>query len=67
MEDSLGSFQLTRGEVMAWYYCLEHQLVEPELGCPNSERMVPYQTEAEADAALKTAHDRNEAFDGDDD
>ena len=52
---------------MAWYYCLEHQLVEPELGCPNSERMGPYESEAAADAALKTAHDRNEAFDGDDD
>jgi len=52
---------------MAWYFCLVHQRVEPEDGCANAERMGPYATEAEADAAMATARDRNAAFDADDD
>lgn len=52
---------------MAWYFCLVHQKVEPEDGCANAERMGPYATQADADAAMATARDRNAAFDGDDD
>jgi hypothetical protein len=52
---------------MSWYYCLVHKAVEPEAGCANAERMGPYDTEAEAGAALEKAHDRNEAFDADED
>jgi len=52
---------------MSWYYCLVHRAVEPEGGCANAERMGPYATEAEAGAALEKAHDRNEAFDADED
>lgn len=53
---------------MSWYFCLVHQRVEPELACPNDERMGPYATEAEAADALHRARERNEAFDaGDDD
>ncbi len=52
---------------MSWYYCLVDKAVEPEAGCANAERMGPYATEAEAAAALTTAHDRNEAFDADED
>ena len=52
---------------MSWYYCLVHQQVAPELGCPNAERMGPYATEAEAETALERAHERNEAFDADED
>ncbi|MDP1876703.1 MAG: hypothetical protein Q8M17_03985 [Actinomycetota bacterium] len=52
---------------MSWYYCLVHQRVEPELGCPNAERMGPYDTEAEAEQALERAKERNEAFDADED
>jgi len=53
---------------MSWYYCLVHQSVEPERGCPNAERMGPYATEGEAAEALHTAHQRNEAYDaGDED
>lgn len=48
---------------MAWYFCLVHQRVEPEDGCPNVERMGPYATEAEANAALATARERNASFD----
>lgn len=52
---------------MSWYYCLEHQGVEPEDGCPNSERMGPYATEGEAQHAMERAAERNAAFDADDD
>jgi hypothetical protein len=40
---------------------------EPEEGCPNSERMGPYATHGEADAALEHAAERNAAFDTDED
>ena len=52
---------------MSWYYCLVHQRVEPEQGCPNSERLGPFDTEADAAAALTTAKERNDAFDADED
>ena len=50
---------------MNWYFCLVHQRVEPELGCPNAERLGPYATEAEAGQALETAKERNDVFDED--
>lgn len=40
---------------------------EPEDGCPNSERMGPYATQAEATAAIELAAERNAAFDADED
>lgn len=52
---------------MSWYYCLQHQRVEPEDGCANAERMGPYATEADAQHALDLAHERNAAFDADED
>jgi hypothetical protein len=52
---------------MSWYYCLVHQRVEPELACPNDERMGPYATEAEAQTALARAQERSAAFDAEDD
>ena len=55
------------GHPMSWYYCLEHQRVEPEEGCPNAERMGPYPTEEAAHHALERAAERNAAFDEDDD
>jgi len=72
---SVGSCQRERAQrdeqakeiPMSWYYCLVHKAVEPEAGCANAERMGPYDTEAEAGAALEKAHDRNEAFDADED
>jgi len=48
-----------------WYFCLIHQRVEPELGCANSERLGPFATRAEAEHALETAAERNEAWDND--
>lgn len=52
---------------MSWYYCLVHQKVEPEDGCPNVERLGPYGTEAEAARAIEIAKARNDAFDADED
>ena len=52
---------------MSCYYCLVHQKVEPEAGCANAERLGPFDTEAEAAGALELAHERNAAFDSDDD
>jgi len=48
---------------MSWYYCLVHQKVEPEEGCPNAERLGPFATEEQAAGALDLARERNEAFD----
>lgn len=49
-----------------WWYCLVHQRVETE-GCPNSERLGPFDTEAEAANALEIARERNEQWDRDED
>ena len=56
-----------KGLAMSWYYCLEHQRVEPDDGCPNAERMGPYETKEAAEHALELAAERNAAFDEDDD
>lgn len=51
---------------MTWYYCLEHHRVEPLDGCPNSERLGPYETKDEAEHALELAAERSAAFDAED-
>lgn len=51
---------------MSWYYCLTHNQVEPEAGCPNAERMGPYASEADASHALERARERTEAWDAQD-
>lgn len=48
-----------------WYYCLHHQTVEQGQSCANSERMGPYPSREEAQAALTTAAGRTEAWDSD--
>jgi len=55
------------GSGMSWYYCLVHQRVEPDDGCPNVERLGPYETEAEAANALEIAKARNDAYEAEDD
>ncbi|GAA2577376.1 hypothetical protein SMC26_40480 [Actinomadura fulvescens] len=56
-----------------WWFCLKHMKVEHGAGCPNKDRMGPYQSKSEAANALATARERNEAwrkqdatFEGDD-
>jgi hypothetical protein len=50
-----------------WWYNLRTQKVEQGPGDPNSERMGPYATRAEAESALERAHARTEAWDAEDD
>lgn len=52
-----------------WFYCLKHNRVEHGPGCPDRDRMGPYDTEAEAASALTRAAERNrdwQAQNGDD-
>jgi hypothetical protein len=46
----------------AWYFCLKHMRVEHGAGCPDRDRMGPYQTENEAANALQHAKERNEQW-----
>ena len=48
-----------------WYFCLIHQRVEPEAACAHRDRLGPYPTREEAERALQTAAERNEAWDED--
>ena len=50
-----------------WWYNLRTQQVEQGQGDPNSERMGPYLTRAEAETALERAQARTEAWDAEDD
>ncbi|RBQ20172.1 hypothetical protein DP939_10155 [Spongiactinospora rosea] len=45
-----------------WWFCLTHLRVEPDEGCPNKDRMGPYETREAAARALQTAAERNEAW-----
>ena len=45
-----------------WWYCLKHNRVEPEDGCPNSERLGPFETKEEAGNAIENARERNEEW-----
>ncbi len=58
---------MRKGYRMRWYFCLEDQRVEPEVGCANAERLGPYESEQAARQALERAAERNAAFDDDDD
>lgn len=46
-----------------WWYCLKHDRVEHGAGCPNNARMGPYPDEPSAANALRTAAERNEVWD----
>lgn len=50
-----------------WYYCVEHQAVEPKLGCRITTRLGPYPTREEAARAMETVERRNEDWDEDPD
>jgi hypothetical protein len=45
-----------------WFFCLKHMRVEHGPGCPDRQRMGPYDTEAEAANALQHAAERNEQW-----
>lgn len=50
---------------MNYYYCLTHRRVESEDGCKASDRLGPYDSEAEAGRAIEIAAERTEAWDND--
>ena len=49
-----------------WWFCLKHNTVEPDEGCPNTVRMGPYGTREEAVNAIELAHERTEKWDEED-
>jgi hypothetical protein len=48
-----------------FYYCLKHRAVEGAEGCRSEDRLGPYATQAEAEAALTKVAERNETWDND--
>jgi hypothetical protein len=60
----------TSGVEDQWWFCLKHMRVEHGAGCPDKDRMGPYDSEAAATGALELARQRNEDWrsqdDGDD-
>lgn len=48
-----------------YYFCLKHRAVEPWDGCTSANRLGPYATRQEAQAALDRVAARNEAWDHD--
>jgi len=49
-----------------FWWCLTHARVEGADGCPNKDRLGPYDTEAEAARAVQSAAERTEAWDRED-
>ncbi|HUZ53508.1 MAG TPA: hypothetical protein VMU94_13400 [Streptosporangiaceae bacterium] len=45
-----------------WWFCLKHNAVEPDAGCPAKDRLGPYSTREEAASALETVRRRNEEW-----
>ncbi|MEV4434527.1 hypothetical protein [Streptomyces sp. NPDC049555] len=50
------------GRAGEWYYCLKHGTVEEGPECRAADRMGPYGTREEAGHAMRTAHEREEAW-----
>ena len=50
---------------MSYFFCLKHHTVEGQDGCRASDRLGPYETEAEAARALEKVEERNESWDDD--
>lgn len=48
-----------------WYYCLDHQRVEPYEGCRSLSRLGPYPTAGAAARALERVNERNEEWEND--
>ena len=47
----------------SWYFCVKHQTVEGDDGCPAKDRLGPYPTREAAEHALDRVHERNEEWD----
>ena len=46
-----------------WWFCVKHQTVESDTGCPAKDRLGPYPTREAAEHALETVQRRNEEWD----
>jgi hypothetical protein len=53
------------GSDESFYYCLKHKAVEGADGCKAEDRLGPYATRAEAEAALAKVAERNDQWDND--
>lgn len=49
-----------------WYHCVEHDRVEPEVGCPVKNRLGPYESREAAEEALERVKVRNAAWKSED-
>lgn len=54
------------GETPEYWFCLKHHTVEPRQGCPNKDRLGPYESHEAAEQALQRVAERNEAWDAED-
>ena len=48
---------------MAYWWCLNHNRVEPDDGCAHQSRLGPFETADEAAEALARAAERTKAWD----
>ena len=56
---------MSSGSGDEYWFCTKHNAVEGRDGCRAIDRLGPYATRAEAERALQTAEERNEAWDND--
>lgn len=54
-------------EVMQWWFCLVHKVVEEEVGCPNASRLGPYESRELAETAIERISKRQEDLDSEED
>lgn len=50
---------------MAYWYCLKHNTVEGDEGCPSKDRLGPYEDQATASRALDIAAERTRDWEND--
>jgi hypothetical protein len=58
---------MATGDTSRYWWCLEHERVETDEGCANTERLGPFDSATEAAAALENAQRRTEAWETDPD
>ncbi|HEY1621186.1 MAG TPA: hypothetical protein VGG25_26415 [Streptosporangiaceae bacterium] len=49
-----------------WYFCLKHNTVEGDDGCPGKDRLGPYDSREAAANALQKVKERNREWDAQD-
>ncbi len=48
-----------------YWFCVKHHAVEGTEGCPNKDRLGPYDSREDAEHALEKAEQRNQEWDND--